>query len=139
MTDLTHNPDHYPHNGGNADTDLLCRACELGVPVKRAMPGPPETMPPVHDLSRPPVGPDGQFDWDTWRRWKEQDEREWRAIQAKRLTVAECAAEYWRAEADALRSHPAVESWSARPIDTICREHVWHRFATTPHALEVEA
>lgn len=42
MTDLTHNPDHYPHNGGNADTDLLCRACEMGVPMKRAMPGPPE-------------------------------------------------------------------------------------------------
>ena len=44
MTDLTHNPDRYPHNGGNADTDLLCRACEMGVPVKRAMPGPPEDV-----------------------------------------------------------------------------------------------
>ena len=58
--------------------------------------------------------------------------------ETKRLTDAECAAEYWRAEADALRSHPAVESWSARPIDTICREHIWHRFATTPHALEID-
>lgn len=56
----------------------------------------------------------------------------------KKLTDAECAAERWRAEADRLYSHPAVESWSARPIDIISREHIWYRFARYPHASEVD-
>lgn len=25
-----HDPDRYPHNGGNADLDLLCQACING-------------------------------------------------------------------------------------------------------------
>jgi len=50
----------------------------------------------------------------------------------KRLTDAECAAEYWRAEAKMLYFDPHCESeaWSA----AVTEERTWHRFATHPHA-----
>ena len=52
---------------------------------------------------------------------------------AKRLTDAEAAAEYWRAMFDA--EHETPHGYE--------RQHVlvrtWHRFAHLPHALEVEA
>ena len=98
--------------------------------MTRPMPGPPDTLPPVRDLSRPPDGPDGQFDWDTWRQWKEWDDLEWRTIQAKRLTDAECAAEYWRAMFDAEYETPHGYERQIVIVRT------WHRFATRPHALE---
>ena len=94
----------------------------------RPMPGPPEDW----WYCTPPHGEPGLCTSD-------MDPAEYMPfthLKRKRLTDAECAAEYWRAYADALRSHPATESWSARPIDTICREHIWHRFVTRPHALE---
>ena len=54
---------------------------------------------------------------------------------AKRLTDAECAAEYWRAEAALLYFDPDAEhaKWS----ESVTRQDAWHRFAHTPHALEV--
>ena len=54
----------------------------------------------------------------------------------KRLKDAECAAEYWRAEADSLYSHPDVGSWSARPVDIVSRGHIWDRFVARSHELE---
>ena len=55
---------------------------------------------------------------------------------AKRLTVAECAAEYWRAASDfrdrlrhGLAGDDLNPEWERRLI--------WHRFAALPHALEV--
>lgn len=100
--------------------------------MTRPMPGPPECLPPVHDLSRPPAGPDGKYDWDTWRRWREQDDWEWRIIQDKRLTDAECAAEYWR-EVAHLYGSPPHSSEMLRVRET---KRIWARFATRPHALE---
>ena len=56
-------------------------------------------------------------------------------IDAKRLTDAECAAEYWRAASDfrdrlrhGLAGDDLNPEWGRRLI--------WHRFARTPHALE---
>ena len=56
-------------------------------------------------------------------------------IDAKRLTDAECAAEYWRAASDfrdrlrhGLAGDDLNPEWGRRLI--------WHRFATHPHALE---
>ena len=141
MTDLTHNPDRYPHNGGNADTDLLCRACELGVPVKRAMPGPPEcecatskTGLTVYTLKCQLHSPFGAARL---------------ALRPpKRITDAEAAAEYWRAAtaSERVRAVCAITRDPGECITTnvdflrVSREQVtWHRFAALPHALEVEA
>ena len=56
-------------------------------------------------------------------------------IDAKRLTDAECAAEYWRAASDfrdrlrhGLAGDDLNPEWGRRLI--------WHRFAACPHALE---
>ena len=145
MTTLTHNPDRYPHNGGNADTDLLCRACEMGVPMKRAMPGPPEWW---------------DIDWNphwglVWIKNGDECDQTFRHedIDAKRLTAAEAAAEYWRAlrddeweDYDMLDGYgppnidPWGKEWWARDgLANEARLATWHRFATLPHALEVEA
>ena len=147
MTDLTHNPDHYPHNDGNADTDLLCRACEMGMPVKRAMPGPPEWW---------------DIDWNphwglVWIKNGDECDQTFRHedIDAKRLTDAEAAAEYWRAICDTEEAMDRQEVMDfivkrrperkdngaiAAQIRGKAREaRTWHRFATLPHALEVEA
>lgn len=142
MTDPTHNPDHYPHKaGGNADTDLLCRACEMGVPVKRAMPGPPEcecatskTGLTVYTLKCQLHSPFGAARL---------------ALRPpKRITDAEVAAEYWRAKAE--EADARGRSWFYGNPATVNAERVkaslaadrartWHRLATLPHALEVEA
>lgn len=133
MTDLTHNPDHYPHNGGNADTDLLCRACELGVPVKRAMPGPPEHRPNAH-----PHG-DGSDGWCPICHHLHAR----RPVGSNRLTAAEAAAEYWRAEADeAVHLYTWCDSSFRDEEADDAYAHIratWRRFKDIPHALEVEA
>ena len=46
---------------------------------------------------------------------------------AKRLTDAECAAEYWQACAE----------WYAEMGEIEGKQVPWHRFAALPHALEV--
>ena len=60
----------------------------------------------------------------------------------KRLTDAECAAEFWRAEGDhCLASEGYDIDWFSgdllRDEDIACDVHAtWHRFATRPHALD---
>ena len=55
-----------------------------------------------------------------------------RADESKRLTDAECAAEYWRAVANLLAAPPhSSEMLSAREKKRVCAN-----FATHPHALE---
>lgn len=135
MTDLTHNPDHYPHNGGNADTDLLCRACEMGVPVKRAMPGPPEKEP--HDSGAFPHDRDASaLDYCPGC----AHENRLRLAEPKRLTAAEAAAEYWRA-VTAERDHAIAIDYGVAPDHDmpVLVADTWHRFASLPHALEVGA
>ena len=57
-------------------------------------------------------------------------------MDAKRLTDAECAAEYWRAEAEVLYFDPDVDhlAWS----QAVSRQEIINRFASRPHALEVQ-
>ena len=52
----------------------------------------------------------------------------------KRLTDAECAAEYWRAEAEILYFDPEVDhlAWA----QAVSRQEIINRFVTHPHALE---
>lgn len=58
----------------------------------------------------------------------------------KRLKDAECAAEYWRAEADKRdRSYTGPDPEFLDVEDSFTYaiiRHTWHRFATRPHALE---
>ena len=53
----------------------------------------------------------------------------------KKLTDAECAAEYWRAEHHYLR----FEDGDPGQYKAVTQAETWHRFATQPHASEVEA
>ena len=96
--------------------------------MTRPMPGPPEYW----WYCTPPHGEPGLWTSD-------MDPAEYMPfthLQHKRLTDAECAAEYWRAEADGLYSHPDVGSWSARPVDIVSRGHIWDRFVARSHELE---
>lgn len=137
MTDLTHNPDRYPHNGGNADTDLLCRACEMGVPVKRAMPGPPEHRPNAH-----PHG-DGSDGWCPICHHLHAR----RPVGSNRLTDAECWAECHHADAAWAKAsvqvlmgyRPMTDELEAGLHRQLHETGIWYRFAALPHALEVEA
>ena len=93
--------------------------------MTRPMPGPPE-----HRLTAHPHGDDG---WCpichhlTARRPYDP---------SKRLTDAECAAEFWRATSEtttaALNHCPECPGCQA----IVDEELTWHRFATRPHALE---
>ena len=59
----------------------------------------------------------------------------------KKLTDSECAAEYWRAEAEhtGMRNGEGVGWSSAEVMAALEREvSTWHRFATHPHADEEE-
>ena len=94
--------------------------------MMRPMPGPPE-----HRLTAHPHGDDG---WCpichhlTARRPYDP---------SKRFTDAECAAEFWRAEAEtttaALNHCPECPGCQA----IVDEELTWHRFAIYPHGLEV--
>lgn len=61
-------------------------------------------------------------------------------MDAKRLTDAECAAEYWRAEAGKrARSYTGPDPEFLDVEDSFTYaiiRHTWHRFATRPHVLE---
>ena len=52
----------------------------------------------------------------------------------KHLTDAECAAEYWRAEHHYLR----FEDGDPGQYKAVTQAETWHRFATQPHASEVD-
>ena len=63
-------------------------------------------------------------------------------LPTKKLTDAECAAEYWRAEAEqtGMRNGEGAGWSSAEVMAALEREvSTWHRFATQPHASEVES
>lgn len=55
-------------------------------------------------------------------------------LENKRLTDAECAAEYWRAFT--IFNAVASGGIAGDPIAANHQLDVWHRFATTPHAFE---
>ena len=57
------------------------------------------------------------------------------AAYSKHLTDAECAAEYWRAEHHYLR----FDDGDPGQYKAVTQAETWHRFATQPHASEVEA
>ena len=105
----------------------------MSTPTTRPMPGPPQL-----------IRADALGDWDSEDRWCNRWDLQWEDGRAefdvlerhdKRLTDAECAAEYWRAASDfrdrlrhGLPGEDLNPEWGRRLI--------WHRFATTPHALE---
>lgn len=98
--------------------------------MTRPMPGPP-----------PWLESAGLGDWDAAGRWRNRWNLHWEDGRAefdvlerhdKRLTDAECAAEYWRAVANLLAAPPhSSEMLSAREKKRVCAN-----FATRPHALE---
>ena len=103
--------------------------------MTRPMPGPPE-----HDrYARPHRTFAEDYCYACWAPgW----------VPPKRLADAEAAAEYWRAEAE--EADARGRSWFYEDPATVNAERVkaslaanrartWHRFATLPHALEVEA
>ena len=107
-------------------------------------------------MTRPMPGPPGGFTdrarlnyallgkQITYEQYQEFGDALTRAFTArpKRLTDAECAAEFWRAEGDhCLASEGYDIDWFSgdllRDEDIACDVHAtWHRFATHPHALE---
>ena len=100
----------------------------------RPMPGPPEYW----WYCTPPHGEPGLWTSD-------MDPAEYMPfthLQHKRLTDAECAAEFWRAEGDhCLASEGYDIDWFSgdllRDEDIACDVHAtWHRFATRPHAFD---
>ena len=97
-------------------------------------------------MTRPMPGPPGGFTdrarlnyallgkQITYEQYQEFGDALTRAFTArpKRLTDAECAAEYWRAVANLLAAPPhSSEMLSAREKKRVCAN-----FATHPHALE---
>ena len=108
--------------------------------MTRPMPGPPQL-----------IKADALGDWDSDGRWCNRWDIHWEDGRAefdvlerhdKRLTDAECAAEFWRAEGDhCLASEGYDIDWFSgdllRDEDIACDVHAtWHRFATRPHALD---
>ena len=108
--------------------------------MTRPMPGPPQWLESA-----------GLGDWDADDRWRNRWNLHWEDGRAefdvlerhdKRLTDAECAAEFWRAEGDhCLASEGYDIDWFSggllRDEDIACDVHAtWHRFATHPHALD---
>lgn len=95
--------------------------------MTRPMPGPPEDW----WYCTPPHGEPGLCTSD-------MDPAEYMPfthLQHKRLTDAECAAEYWRALTIQFAT-PHGAPWGSRREEGR-RVATWHRFATLPHALEV--
>lgn len=107
-------------------------------------------------MTRPMPGPPGGFTdrarlnyallgkQITYEQYQEFGDALTRAFTArpKRMTDAECAAEFWRAEGDhCLASEGYDIDWFSgdllRDEDIACDVHAtWHRFATRPHALD---
>ena len=94
-------------------------------------------------MSRPMPGPPDWYDIDWNPLWgmvwiKNGDECDetfnHAELDKKRLTDSECAAEYWRAEAEILYFDPEVDhlAWS----QAVSRQEIINRIATRPHALE---
>ena len=96
--------------------------------------------PPPPDPVHPGLYAEG-WEWDEFedertRQWVEEN-----TLHDKHLTDTECAAEYWRAEAEhtGMRNGEGVGWSSAEVMGALEREvEVWERFATHPHASEEE-
>ena len=105
--------------------------------MTRPMPGPPDPMP-HEDSARPHDSAAAPWNYCSGC----AAENRLRLADPKRLTDAECAAEYWRAEGDhCLASEGYDIDWFSgdllRDEDIACDVHAtWHRFAACPHALE---
>ena len=100
--------------------------------MTRPMPGPPDPMP-HEDSARPHDSAAAPWNYCSGC----AAENRLRLADPKRLTDAECAAEYWRAASDfrdrlrhGLAGDDLNPEWGRRLI--------WHRFASRPHALEVQ-
>ena len=95
--------------------------------MTRPMPGPPEPVP--HEFDTLPH----KLTDDPWPYCSGcAAENRIHLADPKRLTDAECAAEYWRAVANLLAAPPhSSEMLSAREKKRVCAN-----FATHPHALE---
>ena len=96
----------------------------------RAMPGPPQ-------LTRA----DALGDWDSDGRWCNRWDLHWEGGRDefdvlerhdKRLTDAECAAEFWRAKS----SYWTSRAMERNPNRAAFELSAFDRFATRPHALE---
>ena len=95
--------------------------------MTRPMPGPPEDW----WYCTPPHGEPGLCTSDL-------DPAEYMPfahLQHKRLTDAECAAEYWRADAGYERLTD-LDNSQAEFDERLAIADTWHRFAIYPHALE---
>ena len=95
--------------------------------MTRPMPGPPEDW----WYCTPPHGEPGLWTSD-------MDPAEYMPfthLQHKRLTDAECAAEYWRAESFT-SFYAANEDTGEQWVHSLDEKIAWHRFAIYPHALE---
>ena len=99
--------------------------------MKRPMPGPPDPMP-HEDSARPHDSAAAPWNYCSGC----AAENRLRLADPKRLTDAECAAEFWRATSEtttaALNHCPECPGCQA----IVDEELTWHRFATRPHALE---
>lgn len=94
--------------------------------MTRPMPGPPE----CYDIDWHPI-------WGVvWVDLLDEGDQivNHSDLDKKRMTDAECAAEYWRAEAEILYFDPEVDhlAWS----QAVSRQEIINRIATRPHALE---
>lgn len=99
--------------------------------MMRPMPGPPDPMP-HEDSARPHDSAAAPWNYCSGC----AAENRLRLADPKRLTDAECAAEFWRATSEtttaALNHCPECPGCQA----IVDEELTWHRFATRPHALE---
>lgn len=103
--------------------------------MTRPMPGPPEPVP--HEFDRlPHVRRSDPWDYCSGC----AAENRMRLVDPKRLTNAECAAEYWQAEVDARDHAIAIDYGMAPDHDMpVLVADTWHRFAACPHYNEENA
>lgn len=95
--------------------------------MTRPMPGPPAEVP--HDPDVYPHGSATDYAHYCPGCAAEDDER---PAEPKHLTDAECAAEYWRAEA----AYWTAQAMERSPHHAAFEADVFERFAAYPHALE---
>ena len=102
--------------------------------MTRPMPGPPEPVP--HEFDTLPH----KLTDDPWPYCSGcAAENRIHLADPKRLTDAECAAEFWRADGECIALDNAlIVGWSNRETVTNAdtRAETWKRFMDTTHALE---
>ena len=98
--------------------------------MTRPMPGPPDPMP-HEDSARPHDSAAAPWNYCSGC----AAENRLRLADPKRLTDAECAAEYWRASNMCWRTD-ALGLEDPAGTDLEYESYTWLAFATRPHALE---